>query len=170
MKNIQTYLSGSDLRSTALVDELLPLIQTQQDFDELFQFMFSVDRLLAMRAADAVEKITLRRPDFLQKHKAEVLQLLGQAQHIEFKWHLALLASRVSPEGKELLAAWEVLKGWASDVSESKIVRVNALQAMSELAAGRAVLKNELSVLFEKTEAEGVPSLSARIRKLKRTP
>ena len=70
MKNIQSYLSGGDLRSTSHVDELLPFIKTQRDFDELFQFLLSEDRLLAMRAIDAVEKITLREPDFLQKHKA----------------------------------------------------------------------------------------------------
>ncbi|TAK39564.1 MAG: hypothetical protein EPO28_10695 [Saprospiraceae bacterium] len=133
MNDLTPYLQGGGLRSTGEVEQLLPLIKTQQDFDELFRFMFSEERLVAMRAADAVEKIALRQPDFLQKHKAEVLHLLPQARHIEFKWHLALLVSRLPLAEKESQAVWAVLKGWAMDASESKIVRVNSLQAMSEL-------------------------------------
>lgn len=58
MNNKKKYLQGGDLRSIADVDQLIPLIKTQKTFDELFSCLESEDRLIVMRAADAIEKIT----------------------------------------------------------------------------------------------------------------
>lgn len=60
MNNLITYLQGGDLRSIANVDRLLPLIKDQNDFDELFRHLYSDDRLIIMRTADAIEKITVK--------------------------------------------------------------------------------------------------------------
>lgn len=42
------YLKGGDLRSNAKAKELATLIETQNDFDALFDFLHSKDRLLIM--------------------------------------------------------------------------------------------------------------------------
>ncbi len=162
-------LAGGDLRSIGKVEQLLSLIKSQDDFDELFQLLSSPVRIVAMRAADAIEKITLLHPAFLEKHKTEILRLLNLAQHIEFKWHLALLVSRIPLNIEELRSVWTKLKTWATDTTESKIVRVNALQAMTELSRESNILRAELETLLQKIEKEGIPSLNARIRKLKIT-
>jgi hypothetical protein len=44
-----------------------------------------------MRAADAIEKITLQHPEYLVKYKDDLLELCYVAKHKELKWHLALL-------------------------------------------------------------------------------
>lgn len=160
-------LRGGDLRSIGKVEQLLPLIRSQDDFDELFQFLSSPERIIAMRAADAIEKITLPHPAFLEKHKTEILRQLNLAQHIEFKWHLALLAPRIPLNVEELRSVWTKLSTWATDTAESKIVRVNSLQAMAELSRESNILRAELVSLLQKIEEEGIPSLNARIRKLK---
>jgi len=46
MNNLLTYLKGGDLRSIVNANEVLLLIKTQADFDELFQYLFSNDRLI----------------------------------------------------------------------------------------------------------------------------
>ena len=48
-------LSGGDLRSIWKADLIVEEIQTQNDFDILFNYLHSDDRLIVMRAVDAVE-------------------------------------------------------------------------------------------------------------------
>lgn len=56
---MRKYLEGGDLRTIGGVKFLLPLIRDQKDFDILFRYMYSKDRPIVMRAADAVEKLLL---------------------------------------------------------------------------------------------------------------
>ncbi len=162
------YLKGGDLRSTGMVEQLLPFIKDQAKFDELFSHISNDDRIVSMRAVDAVEKISAKTPHYLTKHKAATLALLEQSKHIESKWHVALLVARIPLTPIELKQVWAKLTKWARDVSESKIVRVNALQAMAELSQKDQELKVILLPLLAKIEKEKVPSLVARIRNLRK--
>ena len=164
-KDLKAYLSGGDLRSIGSVNELLPLIKTQNDFDELFVYMFSEDRLLVMRAADAVEKITLTKPDYLDKHKQNILKLLGASKDKELKWHLALLASRIKYTAKEFVEVFKVLTIWAEDKTESKIVRVNSLQSLYNLSRENKELRKDFKTLIDKISKENIPSINARLKK-----
>lgn len=76
MEKLVIYLIGGDLRSIANVTDLIPTIKTQSQFNALFDYFRSNDRLVVMFAADAIEKIALARPGFLQRHKEEILGLL----------------------------------------------------------------------------------------------
>jgi len=77
--DIKKYLKGGDIRSIAGVEQLVPLIKTQKDFDELFSCLYSEDRLIVMRAADAIEKITRDHQAYLDPHKSRLISLLGTA-------------------------------------------------------------------------------------------
>ena len=167
MPEFESYLKGNDLRSIAGVEDLLPLIKTQADFDALFRYLFTGDRLLVMRAVDAVEKITRSTPQYLAEHASELLDLLAAAHDIELKWHLALLLPRISLEPSELDIVWNTLAGWAQDTAESRIVRVNSLQALHEITTRRPELRNACLAIFQAVEGESVPSIKARLRKLK---
>ena len=167
MNKLITYLQGSDLRSIANVDRLLLLIKDQNDFDELFRHLYSDDRLIIMRAIDAIEKITLNNPALLAKHKSELIKFLDKAQDKEFKWHLVLLVSRLKLTLEELGQVWTILTEWAKDKSESKIVRVNSLQALHDLTLNNKELKQDFELTIQRIERENIPSLNARIRKLK---
>lgn len=162
------YLQGGDLRSIAAVEKLLPLIKNQEDFDTLFHYLSSEDRLLAMRAAEAVEKITLQNPAFLHSHKNAILKLMEEADDKELKWHLALLISRLELSTEEISRAWGSLTKWAKSPSESKIVRVNSIDSLYKLSTQHQLLKQELEGIIQELEAENIPSLNARIRKLRR--
>jgi hypothetical protein len=48
-----------------------------------------------MRAADAAEKVSAKKPRLLDRHKAELLGLLAEAEQIELRWHLALMIPRL---------------------------------------------------------------------------
>jgi len=165
--NLLEKLSGGDLRSIGKVDLIVNEIQNQNDFDILFDCLHSGNRLIVMRAADAVEKITIRHTDYLRGHKKEILGFCKCAENIEFKWHLALLLPRLSLSKNEYNHVWETLSSWLLDPQESKIVRANSIQALFELSKQDPAAKEKLDKILKKVEKENVPSLLARIRKIR---
>lgn len=166
MQSLKKFLEGGDLRSIADVDQLVPLIQSQSDFDLLFRYLFSGDRLITMRAIDAVEKITSGNSSYLGKHKERLIDFLETASDKEFKWHLALLVSRIDLNQRELGRVWKKLSDWAKDKSESKIVRVNSLQSLFDLSQKHDHLKSNLALIIGEVCKENIPSINARIKKL----
>jgi hypothetical protein len=58
MNKIRNALTGGDLRSIGRSNEIVSSIKNQKEFDILFELLFSSDRILVMRAADAIEKVT----------------------------------------------------------------------------------------------------------------
>lgn len=109
-ETIREQLSGKDLRSISQADYLVTQITTQTLFDQLFRYLYDKDRLIVMRSADAIEKITLKKSIFLTTHKEEIFVLCKQAENKEFKWHLALLLSRFSYTFEEADVAFSILK------------------------------------------------------------
>lgn len=164
---IKEKLDGGDLRSIAEANKVAEEIGNQEDFDSLFLYLYDKDRLIVMRAADAIEKITLARPEYLKKHKNEIINFCLSEVNMEFKWHLALLLSRLSPSLKEQYSIFEILKKWALNTGESKIVRVNAIQSLYELAIRNEIFEVDFAGIINIVGKENIPSLNARIRKLK---
>jgi hypothetical protein len=162
------YLQGGDLRSVAGVDALIHLIKDQGDFDQLFEYLYKEDRLIVMRAVDAIEKISKNRPEYLEGYTKDLIKLLDGAQEKELKWHLAQLITRVSLDPDQLRHVWLILTQWLIDAKESKIVRVNSLQALSELSRQNIRLEKFLAHIIPVLEKEHIPSLNARIRKLRK--
>ena len=160
-------LLGNDLRSagnTKVVDS----VTDQESFDELFELVFHHERPLVMKAVDAVEKITLKNAHYLKPHRAQLLGILASADHKELKWHIAQLITRIQLDKKELIKVWHVLKYWALNRNESKIVRVNSLHGLYELSREHHQLRSDYQKIVATMRHEKVPSIQARIRKLER--
>jgi len=167
-KTFLELLLGNDLRRLRGSDRVVAAVYDQTSFDELFALLFHHERPLVMRAADAVEKVTLRNPEYLESHKSQLLALLKSAGHKELKWHLAQLVSRLALNGEELISVWHVLSYWARNVNENKIVRVNSLEALCDLSEKHTTLRVEFMAIMASLEHEQAPSLQARIRKLRK--
>jgi hypothetical protein len=166
MDDLIKYLDGGDLRTIAGANKIVSLIKTQDDFDKLFQYLFSADRLIIMRTADAIEKITTKHPEYLKKHKQEIIDLMNTAKDKEFKWHLALIVARLNLTTDELGIIWQKLSNWAKDKKESKIVRVNSIQSLFDLVKKNPELKRDFDLTIQEIVAENIPSINARLRKL----
>lgn len=169
MNDFAHMLLGHDLRSIAKSNEVAASVKNQSDFDRLFELMLHHERLLVMRAADAVEKVTRKHRNFLQPHKAQLLSIVGNAVNKELKWHIAQLLPRLDLSGSELQQVWGILYYWAKNPNESKIARVNALQALSEIVQERPDMKSTFIKLLHALEKEPIPSLQARIRKINKS-
>lgn len=170
--DILNRLKGGDLRSLGNTQAVISEITNQKEFDELFQGLFDTDRLEVMRVADAVEKITQIHPEYLDSHKKELLQLFQTANHIELKWHLAQLIPRLIIRLKlnedETGIVWDKLTQWALDKSGSRIVRVNSMQGLFEIQMKFPELKNDFANTLLKLDRENIPSIVARIKKLRK--
>lgn len=164
----EKILSGGDLRSIGKVNSVILKIQNQHDFDKLFKLLFHVDRLVVMRTADAIEKITINHPKYLTKHKLEIIELCDVAKDKELKWHLALLIPRLQLSDKEFGKAWKTLTKWAKDGTNSRIVKVNSIQGLFEMIKRENYLLNNFNSTLAEIERENIPSVNARIKNIRK--
>jgi hypothetical protein len=128
-------LIGKDLRNVHKNSIVVQAVQDQPAFDELFRLMFCRERSLVIRAADAVEKITRMRKDFLRTHKDQLLAILKSADHKELKSHAIGLIPRIELTPHELRYVWHTLTYLALNRHATKSVRVSALQALSDISS-----------------------------------
>jgi hypothetical protein len=169
MMQLEKILAGGDLRSIGKSNSVVAVIQTQNDFDDLFKYLFHKNRLVVMRAADAIEKITINNPQYMAKHKKTIFELCDTAKNKELKWHLALLLPRLNLDNKELGNAWSILTSWAKDNKNSRIVRVNSIQGLFELLCLNDNLISDFKLTITEVEKENIPSINARIRTIKKS-
>src|SRR5688500_16910487 len=148
-----------DRRSIGNVNKMVQSVQTQQEFDNLFTNILSHERIIAMRSADAVEKLTRKDHVWLESHKPVLLELLHSAIDKELQWHVAQLITRVDLTDKELYVVWDKLAYWMLNKNESKIVRVNSLQALYDLSRDNPTLGQALIRLINSIRHENIPSL-----------
>ena len=161
-------LLGHDLRSLGKSSRVFNLVNNQESFDELFELIFHHERPVVMKAADAVEKITSKHRHYLNSHKKQLFRILQSADHKELKWHIAQLITRIDLNQKEFEAVWNMLAYWVRNKNESKIVRVNSLQGLCDLSLQHPEYRKDFEIIMKIVEREPVPSLQARIRKIRK--
>ncbi len=165
-------LKGGDLRSLGKTSVVVSGISNQREFDNLFIGLFDADRLVVMRSADAIEKVTQENPEYLETHKEELLKLFQSANHIELKWHLAQLIPRLVLRLKlneeETGMVWDKLTQWALDKCGSRIVRVNSIQGLFDIQRKFPELKKDFTDTLLKLDRETITSIVARIKKLRK--
>jgi len=165
--NFAHLLLGKDLRRLKGADKAVHAVHDQASFDALFRLLFHHERPLVMRAADAVEKISASNRHYLEPHKKQLLDLLKSADHKELKWHIAQMVARIALTDTERDHVWHTLTYWVRNPNESKIVRVNALQTLFELAAKHPSLREDFDRSLSAIAHEPIPSLQARIKKIR---
>jgi hypothetical protein len=126
--------------------------------------LWSEDPVVRMRAADAAEKVSVKRPELLAPFKIELLGLAEKVTQAELRWHLALMLPRLALSRAEIERARSILHQYLSD--RSSIVKTFALQGMAELSRGDAASEAEMIDLLESACRAGTPAMKARSRNL----
>ena len=158
-------LGGGDRRSIGRSNEVVADVLADPTlFDLIFDAIASDDPLIAMRAADAVEKVTARRPELLRPHKRRLLTELASIPQQEVRWHVAQMLPRLSLSARERRQAAEIVESYLDD--RSGIVRTCAMQALAELAADDAELRARVVPLLRRLTRDGTPAMRARGRRL----
>jgi hypothetical protein len=165
MHPILAKLSGGDRRSIGRSNEVAAQVLAHPAyFRYLFDGMTSDDLVLRMRAADATEKISLRRPDLLSPFKKKLFEIAGRTDQQEVRWHMALMVPRLHLTPRERALALDILFDYLRD--RSSIVKTCAMQALADLAAQDASLKSKILPLLEELTEVGTPAMRARGRRL----
>jgi FimV-like protein len=129
--------------------------------------MWSDNPVVRMRAADAAEKVTVKRPELLHPHKHELLGLLAEAEQIELRWHLALMVPRLELSVRERERAAAALQRYLED--RSSIVKTFAIQGLADLARQDTGLRDTAKRILEESLRTGTAAMKARARKLLKT-
>jgi hypothetical protein len=168
-QRLKDLLSGGDRRSLGRSSEAEKIVLRQpRHFAELIQCMWSDNPVVRMRAADAAEKVTVRRPELLRPHKEELLGLLAEAEQIELRWHLAQLVPRLDLSARERERAAANLQRYLED--RSSIVKTCAIQGLADLARQDASLQDTVKRILKESLRTGTVALKARARKLLKGP
>lgn len=164
-KDVLALLAGGDRRSVGRDDTVAAMVLGQPTlFRRLIQGMWDEAPVVRMRAADAAEKVSLKKPELLRPFKAELLGLLAEAKEQELRWHLAQMIPRLPLTARERVQAASILRTYLDD--RSSIVKTFAMQALADLAGTDDKLLPatiELLCLLTRT---GTPAMRARGRKL----
>ncbi len=128
---ILKQLSGGTKRSLGRTNQIVAeILKNTRAFPHLISGLWHQDPVIRMRAADAIEKITLQRRALLRPFKKKILLLAagsGAASvQQEVRWHLALILPRLELTPTERALAIDILFGYLDD--RSIIVKIHALQ------------------------------------------
>jgi len=132
----------------------------------LFSGLWSSDLLIRMRTADALEKITVKHPEWLQPYKEQLIGQVAQSQEQEVRWHMAQMFPRLQTNQEERAAMVGILLDYLGD--RSRIVRTFAMQALADLAEQYADLRPEVIRVLEEQTRTGSLAMQSRGRKLLR--
>jgi len=165
MKPILKRLRGGDRRSIGnSVEVAADVLANPRLFPDLFNGMLAEDPIVRMRAADAVEKVTVHNPILLNPLKAKLLKRIALIDQQEIRWHAAQLFSRVEwtrPERKRVV---EILQNYLTD--KSSIVRTCAMQALADIALKDSKLRSSIVKQLQQLTESGTPAMKARGKKL----
>jgi hypothetical protein len=164
-QKIAAMLEGADRHSIGRADEVARLVLREpRSFRELIKCLWDENPIVRMRAADAAEKVSAKKPRLLDRYKVELLGLLAEAEQIELRWHLAAMVPRLCLTTGERQRAAAALQRYLDN--RSSIVKTFALQGLADLAQNDAGLRAKVKQLLEESAQSGTPAMKARARKL----
>jgi hypothetical protein len=164
---ISSTLGGTDRRSIGRSNEVACLVlKNPRRFPELIACLWHENPVIRLRAADAAEKVSVKQPGLVQRHKAELLGLLAETTQIELRWHLAAIIPRLNLSSNERRRAIADLHRYLDD--RSSLVKTFALQALFDLSQNDTALRENAKRLLEQALHSGTPAMKARARNILR--
>lgn len=158
-------LKGGDRRSIGRSNQVVSKVRrTPSLFPLLVEGLFHTDALVRMRAADAVEKITVERPDWLAPFKPSLIGLAARTKQQEMRWHLAQLLPRLDVPPAERRKIVAILRHYLRD--RSRIVKTFAMQALADMADRDIRLGACVRRTLSRLVRMGSPAMKSRGRKL----
>ena len=158
-------LKGRDRRSIGRANDVVERVLAEpQRFKEVFEGMLDDDPIVRMRAADAVEKITAQRPEYLIPYKEALIGQVAHSRQQEVRWHAAAMFSRLPLTPQERRQVLAILENYLDD--KSKIVKTFAMQALADLALQDSRLKPSIIERLKQLTRDGSPAMQSRGRKL----
>ena len=97
MNQILEWLSGGDLRSDGLADEVAAaVLKSPKLFDDLYAGLSETDDVIRGHTADALEKVARSRPDLIIEHLQDLVSISRTDPVPMVKMHLAMIFGRLA--------------------------------------------------------------------------
>lgn len=165
MTQILDMLKGGDLRSIGRSEEVVRIVlENPAKFGEVILGMVHEDGIVRMRSSDAVEKITIKRPELLEPYKEFIMTRAAIVDQKEVRWHVAQILPRLDLSNDDVQVAVGILKGYLDD--DSRIVRAFTMEALVGFVEKDPDLEAWVITLIEKLVEEGSPAMRSRGKKL----
>lgn len=167
MKNVKLLkmLEGGDRRSIGRSNEVVALTLAEPGlFPLLLSGMLSESPLVRMRAADAVEKVTMSRPEYLCPYKHILINQVAAIAQAEVRWHLAQILPRLTLSKPERRAVVKILLDFLND--QSKIVQTFSMQALADIARHDPSFRTLARRVIERHTKSGSPAVRSRGKRL----
>jgi hypothetical protein len=164
-RELRSMLEGSDRRSIGRANEAAQAITDGCcDCHHAIALLYDEDAVIRMRAADALEKATVREASAIAPFRTELVGLLCQTEQKEMRWHLAQMVPRLPLDARYRRIAVAALERYLED--SSSIVRTCAMEALARLASRDSTLQARVHELLRAAERNGTPAMRARARRL----
>jgi predicted nuclease of restriction endonuclease-like (RecB) superfamily len=130
-KFAQMLLVGGHANSLGRVNEVIDIVlRDTSRLDELYECLFNEDAWVRMRAADALEKICRKQPDWLLPYIDRLQKELSTSTQSSIRWHLAQIYRQVALTDEQTYAAQRWLKALLSSNDVDWIVAANAMDTL----------------------------------------
>lgn len=118
IQGIDLMLKGGDRRSIGRANDVVKLVKrSPKRIGELVKCLWNPSLLVAIRAADALEKISRQQPAPLERFKEELLGFATETTQQEVRWHLAAIMPRLRLTKVECNRFEEILHSYLQDCS-----------------------------------------------------
>jgi len=145
-------LSYGDKRMVKGVEDVVVLVKKDPSlFSILINGISSNNELIAMRSADAIEKLTTNYPEWLNPHKNRLIELISQADQQEVRWHLCQIVPRIPLSKRERKDLIKLFQRFLTD--KSRIVVTFTMQALTDLAGNdKEIIQEVFPIIKDLTE------------------
>jgi hypothetical protein len=165
---LRSVLSGGRPLEKGRACEVADLVVEQpRKLGALIECLWDDDPGVANRAADALERVTARKPPGLDPRllapwKESLLGLLADAQPNKLRWNLALTIPRMELTVADARRAAAALRGYLDN--SSSIVKTAAMHGLAGLTRHDPSLLPEVLDLVRILSRSGTPAMRARGR------
>jgi len=169
--------SGRHRISSGRTAEVVELVRVnRRKTGQLLECLWDEEPAVAMRAADALEKLTRRQsliPDPVRlsilrsiqgSWKTPLIGLLAETTENKLRWCLAAMVPRLALTVSECRRVAEILESFLED--RSSIVKTCALQGLADLTRQDGSMSAEVIDLLRIHSRSGTPAMRARGRML----
>ncbi len=154
---------GDDMRMpNGAIEASEICLQSPQRILELLELIKGGTPKYKLCASDALEKISVQRPELLRQFESEIFEIACSETQQEVRWHMAQIAPRLDLNLEKANEWVTLLRRFLND--KSRIVVTFAMNAIWEISQRYEI--NGARELIEKLAEKGPPSVKARARKL----
>ncbi len=166
MSKILQKLRGVDLRSIGKADEVVQdILNDPSLFKGVFEGMLNKDPVIRMRSADAIEKVSAKRPEYLRPFKSKLINQISKIEQQEVRWHVAQMFSYIETSKIERNKIIKILLSYIV-TDESKIVKTFSMQTLANFAEKDEQIKPKIINLIKGMIKNGSPAIISRGKKL----